>query len=175
MEDLLFNVKIPAENTSGGFARPAQSTNDLILFSLIRVIIILILFLLSAQFASAEKIDTSVITPAHAIYNTNSEKQDINTAAKGGLIVFATQVTTPGKMFDKTSINVIIKNRFSTGKVTETSLFNGLMAYTSIHFLVRSGAGQKKASISLKKDKVPFGEKGPGNYSYAALSLKIKF
>ena len=163
-------------NATNSFAQIAISSAKIGLkpFGLKSVVTILIIFLLSTHFVIAQKIDTSASPSPRVMYDYYMGRHNTDKTIGWLLLVpGATMMTVRSVMNVKNGSN-IFSNGFNPVKGDRLGLIGGVMAFTSIHFFISAGSDKRKASLSLKRETVPFGDKGPGKYQFTALVLKIK-
>ena len=67
------------------------------------------------------------------------------------------------------------KERFHAAKHTGYGLLGDVAAITTIPFFIPAGNGRLKACLSFKRDGIAIQPKGPANFHYVAIDLKIKF
>lgn len=132
-------------------------------------------FLLSTQFVSAQKIDTSNNKSPRVMYDFYMQKHKTNTITGwtllgSGVVMF----TIGGKLFADNGFGIFSSNNKSDvgAGIMLAGVVTGL---ASIPFLISARNNKMKADLSLKTGSVALGDRSPGNFNYAAISLKIKF
>jgi hypothetical protein len=140
-----------------------------------RLMVLLIVFLLSTQFVSAQKSDTAANGSAQASYDFYMQRHKTNNTIGWLLLGSGVTMTTVGAAIGTNNIKYILTPGYNSHKGEAVAFAGGLMALVSIPFFISAGGSRRKAYLSLKKEKVSIGERGPAKVTFAAISFKIKF
>ncbi len=176
MAKLILTSALPDRNTFVGRVHtPIPIAGSLQPLGLKRLVIFLIVFLLPAQFVSAQKSDTAANESARTGYDFYMQKHKTNNTI--GWLLLGSGVTMASVGFGIGANNM--KYSFTPGynnhKGDAVAFTGSLMALVSIPFFISAGGSRRKAFLSLKKEKISIGEKGPAKFNYPAIALKIKF
>lgn len=176
MEKLILTLASPGRNTFICQDSAQMSVNDsLQLLGLKRLVILLIVFLLSAQFVSAQKSDTATNGSAQAGYDFYMQKHKTNNTIGWLLLGSGVTVASVGVGIGANNIKYVFTPGYDSHKGEVIAFTASLMALASIPFFISAGGSKRKAYLSLKKEKISIGEKGPTKFNYPAIALKIKF
>ena len=170
-------TKAPGAATSGYLAQTItkSSKRGLPQLDLKQIAAILMIFMLSVQIASAQKIDTPCFGSPEAKYCLYMKAYKANRTVGWLLLVpGATMMTIKGVM-NASNNNNIFKNGFNPAKGTGIGFIGGVMALTSIPFFISAGNNKRKAYLSLKREKIVTTDRSGGSIHYLAMDLKIKF
>jgi len=176
MKKLIFNPASPARNTAAGLVYvPASSKEDLPPLVLKGCIILMLLFVLSTQCASAQKVNTSVSNPPQTKYEYYMQKHKTNNTIAWLLLVPGVTMATIGVTVGVDNVKNVFTSGYDSHKGEAVAYTGGLMALVSIPLFISANGNKRKALLSLKKEKLSIGERGPGKFTYPAIAIKIKF
>ena len=151
-----------------------SATRAFVNFLVKRVAMILMAILLPAQFASAQKIDTSAASP-QATHGSYIQKYKTSKTVAWLLLAPGATAATIRGVVNVRNGNGFFKYGFTPRRGPALGLIGSIMALSSFPFFISAGNSRKKAFLSLKRDKVVSAESGPGNFHYLAIDLKIRF
>jgi hypothetical protein len=135
---------------------------------------ILTAFLFSVQFVSGQKADTSACCPARGVDDAFTQKYKTGKTAAWLLLAPGATMAASRGVINVNNRNSFFKYGFNPRKAPAFGFLGSVMALSSIPFFIQAGNSRKKASLSLKREKIMISEKGPGNFRYLAVDLKIK-
>jgi hypothetical protein len=132
----------------------------------------LTLFLISLQVVPAQTPDSSAIQPQQLFL---THKYQANNTTGWLFLVPGLSLMTVGTVGNMMHHNYVLKYGYQTQTGTKLFFFGSAMALTSIPFLLTTGKRKTKVFLSLKRGGVAIAERGPGNFHYPAIDLKIRF
>jgi hypothetical protein len=177
MKSQLPTTKVPGAATFGNLAQTItkSSKRGLPQLDLKQIAAILITFMLSLQFASAQKIDTPCFGSPEAKYCLYMEKYKTNKTVGWLLLVSGATMMTIKGVINAHNNNNVFKNGFNPAKGPGLGIIGSAMALTSIPFFISAGNNKRKACLSLKREKIVTADRSTGSIHYLAIDLKIKF
>lgn len=165
----------------GSFAgQTANSTANAASFAskhvrLFQIAALSIALVLSIRFVSAQKSSTLMLLPLRAGNKNYLQKPDTRNT---GQHFFATRfpevfntVSVPGTI----NPNSFFKGLLSPVKQAGFGLLGDIVGLTKVLFFIPVGSGGLKANLSIKRYGIAIEPKGPANFHYAAIDLKMNF
>ncbi len=125
-------------------------------------------YCLNSPLNLAQLADTTKVKTPKEMYNFYMQKRKTNYIAGFILLGSGTALFSIG-LIDE--LNHILSNDERAGVLIITG---GVIALTSIPFLIAGRSNKRKAYLSLRRDAASMGSKSPGSFSYAALSFKLQ-
>jgi hypothetical protein len=176
MKKLILTLASPGRNT---FIcqdhAPMSVQGSLQPLGLKRLVILLIVFLLSTQFVSAQKSDTAANGSTRASYDFYMQKHKTNNTIGWLLLGSGVTMASVGVGIGANNVKYILTPGNNSHRGEAVAFTGSLMALVSIPFFISAAGSRRKAYLSLKKEKVSIGEKGPAKFNYPAIALKVKF